>query len=212
LSSKWRFIELDEIKDTVYTFKVAEVHKGRCRVVHSCKINDGCKEQAHQPPPITLHSFEEVNKILADADFVSQFDARSMYDQWGLDEEVGKYFVFKEHCDELAALRAQAAATHVPTNTSDSKVAEHMVREALYRREPYRAVLDRWARMAAFSASRRESCSAILRTMSSNLVLELLLLLALRSSILALKSLPWINLKGGKLTRFSPYTHSGGVQ
>ena len=45
--------------------------------------------------------------------------------------------------DELAALRAQAAATHVPTNTSDSKVAEHMVREALYRREPYRAILDR---------------------------------------------------------------------
>ena len=104
LSSKWRFIELNEIKDTVYTFKVAEVHKGRCRVVHSCKVNDGCKEQENQPPPITLHSFEEVNKILAEADFVTQFDARSMYDQWGLEDEVGKYFVFKDRQGRYVAL------------------------------------------------------------------------------------------------------------
>ena len=45
--------------------------------------------------------------------------------------------------DELAALRAQGATQTTSTNGSDSKVAEHMVREALYRREPFRATLDR---------------------------------------------------------------------
>lgn len=45
--------------------------------------------------------------------------------------------------DEVALLRAKATAASACTSVSDNKVAEHMAREAMYRREPYKATLDR---------------------------------------------------------------------
>ena len=65
--------------------------------------------------------------------------------------------------DELAALRAQAATNqNSATNVSDSKVAEHMVREALYRREPFRATLDRnRAKLKGFAEGLEDNAASL---------------------------------------------------
>ena len=45
--------------------------------------------------------------------------------------------------EEVALLRAKATSASTYASVSDNKVAEHMAREAMYRREPYKATLDR---------------------------------------------------------------------
>jgi len=104
LSDKWSLIDLEKVRNTVYTFKVAEPSKGRCRVVHSCKVNEKCKAHDTKPPPFKLHTTDEINKILREASFVCQFDAKSMYDQFPLSEEVGSFFVFKDREGRYVAL------------------------------------------------------------------------------------------------------------
>ena len=103
LSEKWNEIEMKNVKNTVYTFKVAEPHKQRCRVVHACHVNEECK-QHKGPTPFKLNSADEVNKILQEAAYVTQFDARSMYDQFTLAEAVAAHFVFRDREGRLVAL------------------------------------------------------------------------------------------------------------
>ena len=64
MSGSWRRIEKEDIKATIYTFKVPEPHKQRCRVVHACKIND---ITTNKPPSYRLKTFDEVNLILSRA-------------------------------------------------------------------------------------------------------------------------------------------------
>ena len=101
MSGSWRQIAKEDIKATVYTFKVPEPHKKRCRVVHACKIND---ISDNKPPSYKLKAFDEVNLILSRAALVVQFDAVSMYNQFKLSTEVGKYFAFKTREGQFACL------------------------------------------------------------------------------------------------------------
>jgi hypothetical protein len=104
LSEKWHEIEMRDVKNTVYTFKVAEPHKQRCRVVHACHVNEKCKNNPNGPTPFKLKSADEVNSILQGASHVTQFDARSMYDQFTLAEAVAAHFVFRDREGRLVAL------------------------------------------------------------------------------------------------------------
>lgn len=104
MSHGWIRLTLDEAKSVVYTHKVPEPAKGRCRVVHACAINDALKEMEHQPPKYKLKTPSEVNRLIAMADMVVQFDAESMYDQFHLEKAVSEYFAFKTRSDEIAAL------------------------------------------------------------------------------------------------------------
>ena len=103
LSARWVRIEYKDIQGSIYTFKVVEPHKERCRVVHACHINELCTDRANQPPSYKLRTFEEINQILANASLVTQFDAVSMYNQFRL-ENVNKYFAFKTRQGVYAAL------------------------------------------------------------------------------------------------------------
>ena len=106
IADKWRFIDEKDVHCSVYTFKVAEYHKDRSRTVHSCHINNACKERdsTNQPPPFTMKSNDEINSILVAAEFVIQFDSRAMYDQFPLEKGVSGYFVFRERGGRLVAL------------------------------------------------------------------------------------------------------------
>jgi len=101
MSGSWRRIEKEDIKATIYTFKVPEPHKQRCRVVHACKIND---ITTNKPPSYRLKTFDEVNLILSRAALVVQFDAVSMYNQFKLSAAVGRYFAFKTRDGQFACL------------------------------------------------------------------------------------------------------------
>lgn len=104
LSIYWKTIEPENIKSTVYSFKVPEPAKQRCRVVHSCAINEAAKQAANAPPSYKLRTPAEVNRILAMAEKVVQYDAVSMYDQFPLSEEISRYFAFRTRNGTTAAL------------------------------------------------------------------------------------------------------------
>ena len=104
VGTTWVTIPREKVKATIYSFKVPEPQKMRCRVVHACAINTEARESARQPPKYKLRSPAEINEILARAILVTQFDARSMYDQFELSEEVRCFFSFKTRENIIAAL------------------------------------------------------------------------------------------------------------
>jgi hypothetical protein len=86
----------------VFGFKVAEVEKRRCRPVWACDIND--YNFTPKPPPIKLHSSQEIANIMAEAEVFIGVDGKSMYDQFPLPPGTREFYVFRTHSNELAAL------------------------------------------------------------------------------------------------------------
>jgi hypothetical protein len=104
MSHGWVKLDATEVKGLVYTHKVPEPAKERCRVVHACAVNDALKAMDHQPPKYSLKSPAEVHRIISMATLVVQFDAESMYDQFILEKAISEFFGFKTRNNEIAGL------------------------------------------------------------------------------------------------------------
>jgi len=106
MSGKWIIMDLENVKSTVHTHKVPEPIKDRSRVVHACRINEMMDSMENQPPSYSLKSPSEINAIMSNATMVVQYDAKSMYDQFMLEEIISRFFCFQTHNNTISACAA----------------------------------------------------------------------------------------------------------
>ena len=107
-------------RGSTYGFKVPELLKGVCRPVWACHINDWITTEGY-----TLATQEEVWRTLHSAVRVIQFDGRSMYDQFALEESIRPLFSFRLRCGDLATLRNMPMG-FAPACRAAQLVARHL--------------------------------------------------------------------------------------